>query len=1549
MNYCSLNKRAYPTPIFVAVFIALAVLLCILPAADAKADVVASGTCGAQGDNLTWTLDDEGLLTISGSGAMADYYPSSSSSFGVMTEVNVGHVYPDPDKFYALGVTMLTAEGKATYYNTDIRYNVVLEDEYVGDKYLGWLFNYNISASGQFVVGTVDDNTRMLTEPDFGFVGGNDTGFVPLCPAGNRIEAETDERGCLSKIAYQAIDAANADIEGVFANYTKHSANAMKITEDTVIYEITAYTSGAFKSAALGDPADYIGVAFTADQISIFAWDDKDITVLFVVNPFSPGPNDGSAAPAPGEGGDESAPGNGSEVSDDFVSGMNAVSSRFLGETRRDMAESGAGQEQDAPWASLRSGIERVVIEDGVTAIGANAFAYCENLSELTLPASVTSIGDNAFSDCNSLGEVIFDDTAEQWEAIEIGEGNDILYDVSPQTLEEIASGTCGANGDNLTWVLYDNGKLTISGTGAMAGYSSGSAPWYSNRSSIKSIVIEDGVTGIGSYAFYYCTSLTSVTIPDSVTSIGSGAFYYCTSLTDVYYGSTFAQAQKISSAGSGNIKSATWHCTDGEFSYKDFGVCGENLTWTLDNDGVLAISGIGEMANGGPWGQNSSIKSVVIEDGVTSIGNSAFYYCTSLTSLTIPDSVTSIGNSAFYDCTALTDVYYGSTCAQAKKIAYGSSNSSLKSATWHCADGVFSYKDFGACGENLTWALDNDGVLTISGTGAMYDYSYMTSPWFNQSGIKEIIVENGVTSIGSHAFYSCKGLTSVDFSDSITIIGDHAFFDCSSLISITIPDNVTSIGNTAFYGCTNLSGVTITNWLFYTNSYDIFRDCPNLTVYGYSGTWLEGWAGDRFSSLGAAPNWIDGTYVQPSLNPRTTMHITSAEDLAWLAQYVNRGNSMDAFTVLLDADIDLSGKLWTAIGTAETTFGGTFDGQGHTISGMTVSTYEGFGGLFGGYFDYDSKAKICNLCLADAKITSDWRTYPIAYTRSSVIVNCGAWGWACESPYMESDLGWSSFDAPSSTYSYYCTYNNNKEVDKAYLQSAEFRDWINACPASGMYDWVADTDGSNGGFPRLSTQASVRTREDVAETVSPQNDVYDIYTPQQLGYVSKLVNGGNTLSGKTVRLMADLDLSGRYWIPMSYLSADFDGNGHSITGLKVGSEAFPYRGDAGLIGNMSGNVSSLTLAGEIISTGDAGLIAAESDGEIKDCHVSGAITSSYGNCGGLVGYNWRGIDQCSFSGSISGDIVGGIAGRGNRIYRCSAHGTLSGYTVGGICGRNAYIENCYSICSVTGSSIAGGIIGQLSSGSISNCYAGGSVSGSDKVGAFIGTISGTPTFENCYWNQDGGYTLDGLSVEPWASGGGEDLTGVTALTAEQMRQQSSFVGFDFTNIWAIDSSVNGGMPYLQQTDISGDGYTVTLTDYTKDVAAITGIQDGGTYSGETTFTVSCDNTCAVLYTADGENYTRLTGTAEDNGYSFTVDVTQNMTIVVALKGDVNLDGVLKNQDVTMAKAANLGKRTLSTLQEMVADVTGDGVFKNQDITKFKAALLGKTTLSWDL
>ena len=105
-----------------------------------------------------------------------------------------------------------------------------------------------------------------------------------------------------------------------------------------------------------------------------------------------------------------------------------------------------------------------------------------------------------------------------------------------------------------------------------------------------------------------------------------------------------------------------------------------------------------------------------------------------------------------------------------------------------------------------------------------------------------------------------------------------------------------------------------------------------------------------------------------------------------------------------------------------------------------------------------------------------------------------------------------------------------------------------------------------------------------------------------------------------------------------------------------------------------------------------------------------------------------------------------------------------------------------------------------------------------------------------------------------------------------------------------------------------------------------------------------------MAVTADGGTaYTRLAGTAVSGGYSFTVDVTQDMTITIVKKGDTNLNGLVNNQDITMAKAAYGGKRTLTSLQVLAADVTGDGKLANQDITKLKAAYANKTTLSWDI
>ena len=141
--------------------------------------------------------------------------------------------------------------------------------------------------------------------------------------------------------------------------------------------------------------------------------------------------------------------------------------------------------------------------------------------------------------------------------------------------------------------------------------------------------------------------------------------------------------------------------------------------------------------------------------------------------------------------------------------------------------------KDSGTCGPNLKWHLTDDGVLTISGKGRMYDYSDGNgAPWDNyyvKRNIKQIIIDDGITTIGRSAFRDCSNLTSVTIPNSVTTIGGSAFENCSALTSVTIPNSVTEIGSGAFYGCSSLTSVTIPNSVT-TIGNEAFRYCSSLT-----------------------------------------------------------------------------------------------------------------------------------------------------------------------------------------------------------------------------------------------------------------------------------------------------------------------------------------------------------------------------------------------------------------------------------------------------------------------------------------------------------------------------------------------------------------------------------------------------------------------------------------------------------------------------------------------------------------------------------------------
>lgn len=382
---------------------------------------------------------------------------------------------------------------------------------------------------------------------------------------------------------------------------------------------------------------------------------------------------------------------------------------------------------------------------------------------------------------------------------------------------EEAATmnGTCG---ENLTWTLED-GTLTISGTGAMSDYSTSSghtsAPWGDYCETITSAVIENGVTSIGDYAFYGCTNLASVTIPEGMVSIGDFAFEGCTNLASVTIPGS------VASIGD----DAFFECSSLESIYipqnvVNIGVCSFAICTSLKSIDVSEDNTAYCSENGVLFNKDKSIlhtypagkagDAYTIPNGVNTINAAAFGFCTNLKSITIPVSVTEIQEAAFYE-SGLTDIYYEGTteqwaaiCTSSFEYWFGESTSSV---IIHCSDRETPY--------GVTWSI-KDGVLTVSGLGAMpYFKNYTYTPWYSEiKNITSVVIENGVTSIGSYAFTNCENLKSIAIPNSVKTIGYGAFSGCTNLESITIPNGVTSIGEAAFLVCTSLKTATMKCWI---------------------------------------------------------------------------------------------------------------------------------------------------------------------------------------------------------------------------------------------------------------------------------------------------------------------------------------------------------------------------------------------------------------------------------------------------------------------------------------------------------------------------------------------------------------------------------------------------------------------------------------------------------------------------------------------------------------------------------------------------------------
>ncbi len=443
-----------------------------------------------------------------------------------------------------------------------------------------------------------------------------------------------------------------------------------------------------------------------------------------------------------------------------------------------------------------------------------------------------------------------------------------------------IDQGYCGSynNPNDVMWVLTSDGTLTISGTGPMEGFRRSRVPWVGKREQIQKIVIEDGVTTVGSFGFEKCPNLTTVILPDSITRIEQYAFWWCPKLTsaEIPNGVTRIYNDVFAVCGLTDVVIPDSVVRIDDYAFSD---CKKMKTLTFGS----GLKTLGHCA----FVKCEALEQVTLPDSLTSLGVSAFSCCTSLTSLTIPAGVTYIEGNPVSSCHSLTsiEVEPGNTAyhargnclietetkvliggCQTSRVPEDGSVTSIGNSAFYCTRGLqrigipvsitsIGRGAFGYCedlrdvyygGSEEQWsavtvAENNESLLNADIHYNVWEWGYTGAPG-NERNVVYTYTSGGTLTISGTGRMTAGWDTSkpnryrtLIIEDGVTNIINWGFFDCINLSSVTIADSVTSIGGGAFSCCTALTAITLPDSLTEIGggAFELCKNLAEITIPG--------------------------------------------------------------------------------------------------------------------------------------------------------------------------------------------------------------------------------------------------------------------------------------------------------------------------------------------------------------------------------------------------------------------------------------------------------------------------------------------------------------------------------------------------------------------------------------------------------------------------------------------------------------------------------------------------------------------------------------------